>query len=128
MSLLSRDQVLGAEDLSYEIVDVPEWGGKVRVRGLTGTERDAFEASMVKSTGKIQKIDTANIRAKLCALTMVDDEGERLFTDSDVALLGKKSASALDRVYDAAARLSKITKEDVDELAGNSASDPSDDS
>jgi hypothetical protein len=38
----------------------------------------------------------------------------------DINTLGQKSAAALDRVYEVAARLSKISKEDVDELAKNS--------
>ena len=118
--LLGRDQILSAEDLEYEIVDVPEWGGKVRVRALTGSERDQFEASLVKEAGKIRKIDTANIRAKLVSLSIVDGEGNRLFGESDIALLGQKSAAALDRVFESAQKLSKISKEDVEELEGNS--------
>lgn len=120
--LLSREQVLEALDLEFEVVDVPEWGGKVRVKGLTGQERDWFESSLIITTGKIQKVDTQNIRAKLCAMCMVDNDGSRLFSDQDVALLGRKSAAALDRVYEVASRLSKISKEDVEELAGNSGS------
>ena len=125
-TLLNRQQILEALDLEYEVVSVPEWGGQVRVKGLTGMERDAFEASLIVTAGKIQKMDTQNIRAKLCGLCMVDEEGARLFNDQDVALLGRKSAAALDRVYEVAARLSKITKEDVEEIAGNSGSVRSD--
>lgn len=122
-NLLTRDQILEAVDLDFEVVEVPEWGGKVRVRALTGTERDAFESSLVASSGKVQKVDTQNIRAKLCSLTMVDSEGAQLFGMKDVAILGAKSAAALDRVYEVASRLSKISKEDVEELEGNSESD-----
>ena len=48
---LTRDAILQATDLTFEDVAVPEWGGVVRVRGLTGTERDAFEASVVGRQG-----------------------------------------------------------------------------
>ena len=61
---LSRDDILKAEDLTTEEVDVPEWGGTVLVRGLTGRERDEFEASvMVRYAGEMVQ-DLANIRAK----------------------------------------------------------------
>jgi len=126
--LLSRDEILSASDLTFEVVDVPEWGGAVRVRGLTATERDHFESSLIQGTGKIQKINTQNIRSKLCTLTIVDEEGVRMFNDADIAILGQKSAAALDRVYDVASRLSKLSKDDVDELVGNSESDHSGDS
>ena len=126
--LLSKSAILEIDDLVYEIVDVPEWKGKVKVKGLTGTERDAFESSMVKGVGKAQRVTTEDIRAKLCALTIVNADGTRMFSNREVAVLGKKSAAALDRVYEVAMRLSKFSKDDVDELAKNSGSDHSDDS
>lgn len=127
LQLLDRDSILKATDIEYEIVEVPEWGGKVRVRALTGTQRDAFESSMVVGEGKKQKVTTQNIRAKLVQLTVVDMNGAQLFGPTDIAFLGAKSAAALDRVYEVAARLSKISKEDVDELAGNSPTGQPDD-
>ena len=48
MSLLSKTAILTANDLQTEDVEVPEWGGAVRVRSFTGRERDAFESSMVR--------------------------------------------------------------------------------
>jgi hypothetical protein len=127
MPLLSRDAILGAPDRKTEDVDVPEWGGTVRIRSLSGTERDAFEASMVQinaSGGRQVKLE--NIRARLVALTAVDEEGERLFSDKDVKELGQKSAAALDRVWDASQRLSGLSDEDVQELAEDLEDAPSD--
>lgn len=118
--LLSADEILNASDLEFEIVPVPEWKGKVRVKGLMGAERDAFESSLMVGKGKQQRIDTQNIRAKLCARAIVDKDGKRLFTDEQIDKLGQKSAAALDRVYEVAARLSKISEKDVEEMAGNS--------
>lgn len=119
MALLSREAILQAQDLPTEDVEVPEWGGTVRVRGLTGAERDAFEQSIVEQRGKSTRMNLKNIRAKLVALTVVDEQGNRVFTDEDAELLGKKSASALDRIFAVAQRLSGLRPEDVEELAGN---------
>jgi hypothetical protein len=128
MTLLSRDAILHADDIEYEDVDVPEWNGAVRVRALTGTERDAYEASMSQQRGKNYVRNLANIRAKLVVKTVVDEQGERVFSDQDANALGKKSASALDRIFEVAARLSRLSDEDVEELAGKSDSEVSDDS
>jgi hypothetical protein len=49
-------------------------------------------------------------------------EGRTLFTEGDIALLGQKSAAALERVYEVAARLSTIDQSAVEAMAGNSAS------
>lgn len=125
---LNREAILAAEDLPRELVEVPEWGGAVYVRALTGAERDQFEASIVEQRGRDVRMNMRNIRAKLVALTVVDEDGQRIFTDDDVAALGGKSAAALDRLFAVAQRLSGLSKEDVEELAKNSESGQSADS
>ena len=123
--LLSRDQILQADDLQTEDVEVPEWGGSVRVRGLLGSERDAFEASMVHMRGNGQReLRLANMRARLVVMSVVDENGRRMFTDADVKALGDKSAAALDRVFDAARKLSRLTNRDVAELTEDFVSAP----
>jgi hypothetical protein len=116
---LSKDDILKAEDIVTEEVDVPEWGGSVMVRGLTGRERDEFEASIMERRGKRTFPNTANVRAKLVARCTIGDDGQRLFQDSDAEDLGKKSAAAMDRIYTVAAKLSGMTDEDVEELVEN---------
>ena len=136
---LTRDQILAAQDITTEEVDVPEWGGAVRVRGMSGRERDAFEASVVEQpTGNRSQRRNAgrqrastnmdNLRARLGAWSIVDGNGERLFTDEDVLALGTKSAAGLDRVFEVAMRLSGISETDADELAEAMVDRPFDDS
>lgn len=122
MKFLNRDDILGAQDLPTEDVHVPEWGGWVRVRGLTGAERDAFEAEIIQTRGRETHVNLRNIRAKLVARTIVDEEGKRIFGDADIHALGEKSARALQRVFEVAQRLSGLTDQDVEELAKNSES------
>lgn len=123
--LLTRDQILQAEDLPCEIVKVPEWGGEVKIKTLTGKERDKFEATTLfgDSTGvdkKSTKHDLTNFRARLVAATAIDEDGKFLFPSSeDVVALGNKSASALDRCFEVAQRLSGLTNRDVEELTKN---------
>lgn len=126
MTLLTRDAILNAQDLDSEDVSVPEWGGSVRVRALTGTERDAFEASMVQvRTDGSRQFRLENIRARLVALTVINEGGQRIFSDDDVRALGQKSGAALERVWAAARKLSALSDEDVEELAGDFAEGPS---
>ncbi|OGG44115.1 MAG: hypothetical protein A3F84_27785 [Candidatus Handelsmanbacteria bacterium RIFCSPLOWO2_12_FULL_64_10] len=124
-----RDLILGEDDLHFEEVPVPEWpkvGGKVRIRTLSGTERDAFEQACVEKRGKNHDTNLRNIRAKLCSLLIVDPAtGQRVFSDADADALGRKSAKALDRVFDAGRKLNGIGEKDVEELAGNCETGPS---
>jgi len=113
---LTKDVILSVQDIAREQVEVPEWGGHVFVRGMTGEERDSFEASLVERRGKTRELNFKNMRAGLVARCVVDENGTRLFTDGDIAKLGQKSASALDRLYEVASRLSGIGEKDVEEL------------
>lgn len=113
--MLSKKDILGAKDLPMEEVQVPEWGGSVMVRGLNGKERDTFESSVIDEKHKGQvKLD--NIRAKLCAMTICDEKGERLFDDKEIEALAKKSGKALDRVFTVATKLSGIGETEVKDM------------
>ena len=132
MALLTKKQILEADDLSRERVPVPEWGGDVFVKSLTGSERDTFEGAVarVNRSGKNRQVtyNVENIRARLCALTIVDDKGVRMFTDAEIGALGKKSAAALNRVFEVAQRLSGLTDDDIEALEKNSSDGQPDDS
>lgn len=120
MALLSKLAILTADDLKTQDVPVPEWGGEVRVKTLTGAERDQYEADSVKTNrGGKREVNMTNMRARLIAMCAVDENGQLLFTRADVMKLGQKSAVALERVFDAAATMSGMSDDDVAELAGN---------
>jgi hypothetical protein len=126
---LNKAEILAIDDLKFEDVQIPEWGGAwVRVRTLQANERDRFEASTVQRNGKKVTTNLDNIRARLCLLCMVDENGERLFQEEDTFPLGGKSAAALDRIFTVAQRLNGLRDEDVEELAKNSSGDQSEDS
>jgi len=114
--MLNRDDILKADDLPTQVVEVPEWGGAVRVRGLTGQERDKFEASVASVSGKM---NLDNVRARMVALVCIDDKGKRIFSDKDVAALGQKSGIALDRIFEAARKLSGIGAGEVEVIRQN---------
>ncbi len=128
MALLTRDAILAAPDITTEDVAVPEWGGTVRVRGLNARQRDAFESSLMVNNGKRQTVSLTGARARLAALSIVDDDGNPVFTEADVSALGEKSGAAMDRVFAVASRLSGIGDADMDALTKNSSGQSGDSS
>jgi hypothetical protein len=114
--MLTRDQILAANDLPREEVEVPEWGGTIMVGAMTGTDRDAFEESILLEDGKA---NLQNMRARLAACCIVDQEGRRLFSLHDIEALGKKSAKALERVTKVAQRLNRLGDTQLEEIKGN---------
>ena len=114
--MLTKDDILNADDQQTEIVNVPEWGGEVTIAIMSGFARDRFEGSIVGANGGTNMV---NVRAKLVVASVVDEKGDLMFSDSDITRLGKKSSIALDRVFSASQALNKITDSEVDELAKN---------
>jgi hypothetical protein len=127
-SYLNRDAILKAAALKTEDVSVPEWGGSVLVRELRGRERDEWEASLAVQRGRQMVPDVSNMRAKLAARTIIDQDGEPVFTQQDVAALGELSAAALDRVFEVASRLSGLQQDAVEEMGKASGNGRSGDS
>lgn len=127
-NLLTRDAILGASDIKTEDVKVPEWGGVVRVKGLTAAQRDQVEAKVTSTKGKDFNLNLVGMRAHMASLAIVDENGKPVFTAGDIKALGEKSGAALDRVFEAVTRLSGMSDNDIDELTKNSEAETSDDS
>lgn len=128
MKLLSKQEIVDAQDLKHEIVNVAEWGGSVRVQVMNGTNRDLYEVGMLTRTEGKSETNLHDMRARLCAMTIADENGTLLFTEAEISELGKKSSVALDRVYEVAARLNGLGKEAaaaVDAAEKNSGAAPS---
>lgn len=115
--MLTKDQILNADDIQTKVIDVPEWGGEVTIKSMSGFYRDRFENSLV---GKNGGANMQNVRAKLVAASIVDDKGDVMFSEKDITKLGSKSGDALDRVFAVAKSINKITDDEVKELAKNS--------
>ena len=91
MALLSKASVLSAEDFRYAIVPCPEWGGDMRVRGLTAAE----QANIQKRVSEKKTDDLAMV---LVLMACVDENGERFFEPSDRDALKSKPYAVLDRL------------------------------
>jgi hypothetical protein len=121
--MLTRDQIIGADDLKHEEVEVPEWSGSVILWELTGTERDELETdSIVTDDLGNEQYTKVNVRARMVAFAVKDEAGKRLFSVADVEALGKKNGRTLDRLFWIARRLSKLDKRDIEDLEKNSQS------
>jgi hypothetical protein len=128
-TLLNRDQVFAANDVKTEDVECPEWGGTMRVRGLTGKERGQLErmfSSAKKGSGALDMgtdkngPDWGSWRAWLVSRAAVDENGKPVFSVTDIQKLGERSAAPIDRVSAAIMALSGIGATDQEEMEKNS--------
>jgi len=116
--ITNKADIWDVDDYVTEEVRVPEWDrngneASVLVRTLSGAQRDKFESSIA---GDGNKPNLKNFRARYVVQVVVDESGNRVFTDNDAERLGNKSAKAIDRIYTAAQKLNKMSADDVKEL------------
>ena len=127
MALLSRDQIDAVDDRQWEDVPVPEWGGEVRIVGMSGTARNAYQQELVVigGDGKPKSVNLDDQLAKLLAKCIVGEDGKRLYNDREVRALGAKNGAVLERLAKVAKRLSGLGDGAVEDAAGNSEAAPS---
>ena len=115
MGYLTKEEILGVQDLQMEVIEVPEWNGSVCVRVMRGSEYDFFDEQIALAGEGYVK----NFRPLVCALTICDEQGGRLFSTTEIEALAQKSEAAIERVYEVACRLNKLRKQDREELEKN---------
>ena len=114
-----RDEILATDDAVIVPCPIPEWGkaGKnIFIRSMTGDQRDAWEQMCLAKDGAQKD----KLRASLACFTVCDGGGALVFTPADISLIGAKSAAALQRIFNKALKLNRLSKSDVDELEKNS--------
>lgn len=107
---LKRDEILAAKDLPYEDVDVPEWGGVVRMQGLTVAGKRELERIAIED-GKNAFLD---LKTEIVALCAVDENGKQLFVVDDIQALNEKSAVVVERLFRSAMKLNALVKKDAE--------------
>jgi phage terminase large subunit-like protein len=112
--MLTKEQIFAARDLATEDVDVPEWGGAVRITVMSGRAREALMDALAEP----QK--TSRFQALMLSSTIVDDAGAPVFTADDVEQLREKNTDVLTRLVEVAMRLNKIGAKSTEEAEKNS--------
>ena len=91
MAILSKAEIFATDDRKYDDVPCPEWGGEVRVRGLTASEQSVISRLIFEEKKN-------EISMKVVQFGCVDENGERLFSQKDLDALGKKAYPIIDRL------------------------------
>ena len=112
MPLLDRASILQAQDIQTQEVQVPEWGGVIRVRSMTLAERNEFAR---RATAE----DKVIVSAWLVSVLAVDGDNAPLFRAEDVHELERRNFRAVDRVVQAILEVNGITEKKVEEAGKN---------
>jgi hypothetical protein len=118
--LLSHEQILAAlerPEVNTEVVHVPELGGPVRVREMSGHLRNRLEATYaaIQSGGDGKTLDAVTVQ--LIAMCVVDEKDRPLLTANEAKRLMAARPRAAFRLRDAILKLSATDEDDVEALA-----------
>jgi len=109
--MLTKEQILSADDLRTVDVNVPEWGGVIRLQTITARDRQKFHSGGTKGA-------MDDFMERFIVACAVDEKGKQLFAGEDVKALGNKSATALNRVFEAAVELNGMSQRGVEDIQG----------
>ncbi len=114
-----RDQILKTNDITTEIVDVPEWKIKVKIRSMSAGERTKVQQAAADQ--KSGKVDLGVLFTETVLLTVLDPEtNERAFLDEDREALFNKNGAVIEMLATKALSISGMNKESVDEVGKGS--------
>lgn len=107
---------------------VPMTKGKMRIRSISDLDRIEYELAETNEEGEVDIQQLARRRARLVALCAVDDNGTRLFAESDVEKIARWDAGLLKRTYVECSRHCGINDAEVERFGKNSVRVPASDS
>lgn len=111
MAFLTKQQIAEVQDRKFVDVEVPEWGGSVRIGSLSAD--DAVEQEALHRKSRDAADGSINPLTSLLAASLVDSEGKRLFTKAELEALGKKSPRILSRLI---TEVQKLNADMVEEI------------
>jgi hypothetical protein len=82
MGLLDRSGLLSKKGRRYRDVELPS-GGTARLQSLTELERSEYNSELLDKKGEVDRKKLTFGTAMLLVRMLVDEEGKRLFLDSE---------------------------------------------
>lgn len=118
---LSFDDINLVSDRKTVKHPVPEWKGFIFLTAWTGKQRSAFEEACAKldsNKGKLLGVEL--FYARLLFWGCSNEDGTPKFTENQAKqIVATRNSSVLNDIIEAIKQLNGISKEDVDQFAGN---------
>jgi hypothetical protein len=108
-----------ASQRRYDNVSVPGLGD-VRIRSISSYEDGLREASQLDENGQIDLHEYPLAKARLIALSVVNDNGDREFADADDEMIAEWQSDVVNRIFSACRTLSGLDLEPLEDTAKNS--------
>ena len=108
---MTREQILQATGLPIETVDA--FGGVVRIRALSAQDQFRYEEEAREQPDVVHKL------ALMAIYSIVDNDGNRMFTRDDILSFLDKSGRSLIAIGEKAAALNGVNAKELEALEKN---------
>lgn len=110
---LTFKEILTAGAVPRETLHVPQLNGKVIIRGMSSAERDEMDMENAIHQQEHGYIDFKKWRARVVSKCLVDENDNLLVKNqADIDALAGVRGDAVEKMYELAAKLSGISKDD----------------
>ena len=126
--VLTKDEIRRAVDYEIKVLEIPSWGGNVRIKSINGADRDQFTDLIAKNTSFIagkKSVKMNGIMPAMLIMSVVDVNDKNVFEDNkeDKDLIQFKTATVTEEIFNACMVLSGLGDEAVDDAEKNLKSD-----
>lgn len=118
MGILTAEDILGTSDLSMKLVSVPEWNGDVMIKEMSVNIRAEFESRSLKYSGGTKKDAKSAYKEVIVWLVLqsvVDENGVRIFKNTDTESFMARNAKGVNRLYDEIIKHNAIQADAIEE-------------
>lgn len=123
---LTLSEILAVEDRKPEPLPVPEWGGEVFIKTMSGIDRDAYENRLIKCMKKGELVENRGLKMALLRKTLCDEAGELLIaSDKDAKAFEGKSSQVIQRLFEASQDANGLGEDSAEQAAKNLPADTS---
>lgn len=105
LKFLTEAEILAAHDIASKVVEVPQWGGCVRVQGLSKAQQQAMRRDANGPDG----LDTDTMELLMFKYGVAEPK----FSDAGIQALKEKSSAAFDLVLQEIIKVSGVSEEAI---------------
>lgn len=115
--ILSKADIFSAQDCTIKDVDMPQWGGFIRIKKMSLLEQISLSEVLAKSaSGKTD--ENADVMVDFIIASVVDEAGNLIFTREDAQNIKKRSAVSIVKLFEAIQKFNSV-EIGVEESTGN---------
>ena len=127
---MNREEFFAFPDRIIVPVLVKEMNFTFHVRSISAAEKAKWEMEIIRINNSAKSGNAVELtkdrmltaHERLVELATCNEDGSAFFKPGDAPEIGKKNSNVVATLYEAAAKLSGITKEDIEDLGKNSLS------